>query len=41
MKQIKVTNHHTAESLSYFTFEKGDLVMADAGYAAAQNYIYA
>ncbi len=41
MKQIKVTNHHTAESLSYFTFEKGDLVMADAGYATAQNYIYA
>ncbi len=41
MKQIKVTDHHMAESLLYFTFEKGDLVMADAGYAAAQNYIYA
>jgi len=41
MKQIKVTDHHTAESLSHFTFEKGDLVMADAGYGTAQNYIYA
>lgn len=41
MKQIKVTDHHTAESLSHFTFEKGDLVMADAGYTTAQNYIYA
>ena len=41
MKQIKVTDHHTAESLSHFLFEKGGLVMADAGYGTAQNYIYA
>lgn len=41
IQQIKVTDHHTAESLSHFTFKKGDLVMADAGYGTAQNYIYA
>lgn len=41
MKQIKVTDHHTAESLSHFKFGEGDLVMADAGYGTAQNYIYA
>lgn len=41
VKQIKVTDHHTAESLTHFSIEKGDLVMADAGYGTAQNYIYA
>lgn len=41
MKQIKVTDHHTAESLSHFEFRKGDLVMGDTGYGTAQNFIYA
>lgn len=41
MKQVKVTDHHTAESLTHFTLEKGGLVMADAGYGTAQNLIYA
>jgi len=41
MKQVKVSDQHTAESLSHFSMEKGDLVMADAGYGTAQNYIYA
>lgn len=39
--QIKVTDHHTAEALSHFQLKKGDLVMADAGYGTARNYIYA
>ena len=29
--QIKVTDHHTAESLSHFELKAGDLAMADAG----------
>ena len=41
MKQVKVSDKHTAESLIHFSMEKGDLVMADAGYGTAQNYIYA
>lgn len=41
MQQIKVTDHHTAESLSHFSMGKGDIVMADAGYGTAKNYIYA
>lgn len=41
MKQVKVTDKHTAESLSHFAFQSGDLVMADAGYGTAKNYIYA
>ena len=41
MKQVKVSDKHTAESLTHFSMEKGDLVMADAGYGTAQNYIYA
>ena len=41
MMQIKVTDHHTAESLSHFELNAGDLVMADAGYGTARNYIYA
>lgn len=40
MQQIKITDQHTAESLSHFSMGKGDLVMADAGYGTAQNYIY-
>lgn len=40
MEQIKVTDKHTAESLTHFVLGKGDLVMADAGYGTAQNYIY-
>lgn len=41
MKQVKVSDQHTTESLVHFSMEKGDLVMADAGYGTAQNYIYA
>ena len=41
MKQVKVTDKHTAELLSHFEFKPGDLVMADAGYGTARNYIYA
>lgn len=41
INQIKVTDHHTAESLSHFEWKKGDLIMADAGYGTAQNYIWA
>ena len=41
MKQVKVTDRHTAESLTHFSMKKGDLVMADAGYGTAQNFIYA
>lgn len=41
MKQIKVTDQHTAESLTHFSMGKGDLIMADAGYGTAKNYIYA
>lgn len=41
ISQIKVTDHHIAESLSHFVLEAGDLVIADAGYDSVQNYIYA
>lgn len=41
MRQVKVTDKHTAELLSHFTFKPGGLVMADAGYGTARNYIYA
>ncbi len=41
MKQIKVTDKHTAETLAHFSMEKGDLILADAGYGTAQNYIIA
>lgn len=41
MRQVKVTDKHTAELLSHFEFKPGDLVMADAGYGTARNYIYA
>ena len=39
--EIKVTDQHTAESLKHFSLGKNDLVMADAGYGTANNYIYA
>lgn len=41
MKQVKVSDQHTAESLTHFSMKKGDLVMADAGYGTAHNFIYA
>lgn len=41
MKQVKVTDKHTAESLAHFSMGRGDLVLADAGYGTAKNYIYA
>lgn len=41
MYQIKVTDQHTAESLTHFSFQKEDLVIADTGYGTAQNYMYA
>ena len=40
MYKVKVTDQHTAESLTHFSFKKNDLVMADAGYGTAHNYIY-
>ncbi len=39
--EIKVTDQHTAESLKHFSLKKDDLIMADAGYGTANNYIYA
>ena len=39
--EIKVTNQHTAGSLKHFSIGKDGLVMADAGYGTANNYIYA
>ena len=41
MYEVKVTDKHTAESLTHFSLKKDDLVMADAGYGTAHNYIYA
>ena len=41
MYEIKVTDKHTAESLTHFSLKKDDLVIADAGYGTAHNYIYA
>ena len=41
MYEVKVTDKHTAESLTHFSFKKDDLVLADAGYGTAHNYIYA
>lgn len=39
--QIKVTDQHTAESLSHFELNVGELAIADAGYGTARNYIHA
>ena len=41
MYEVKVTDKHTAESLTHFSLKKDDLVMADARYGTAHNYIYA
>ena len=41
MKQVKVSDQHTAESLAHFSMKRGDLIMADAVYGTAQNFIYA
>lgn len=41
MYEVKVTDKHTAESLTHFSIKKEDLVIADAGYGTAHNYIYA
>ena len=41
MKQVKVSDQHTAESLTHFSMRPGALILADAGYGTAQNYIYA
>ncbi len=39
--EVKVTDKHTAESLTHFSIKRNGLVMADAGYGTAHNYIYA
>lgn len=41
MKQVKVSDQHTAESLAHFSMKKGDPAMVDAVYGTAQNLIYA
>ena len=41
MYEVKVTDKYTAESIMHFSAKKGDIVMADAGYGTAHNYIYA
>lgn len=41
MYEVKVTDKHTAESLTHFSIKEDDLVMADAGYGTAHNYLYA
>lgn len=40
MYEVKLTDKHTAESLTHFSIKKDDLVIADAGYGTAHNYIY-
>lgn len=41
MKEVKVTDHHTAESFKHFNMEKDDIFIADAGYGRAPLYEYA
>lgn len=41
IQQVRITNYHTAESFSMFSFQKEDIVLADAGYGKARNYAYA
>ena len=41
IQQIRVTDYHTAESFRAFSFQKEDLILADAGYGRAGNYAYA
>ena len=41
IQQVRVTDYHTAESFCMFSFQKEDIVLADAGYGKARNYAYA
>lgn len=41
MQQIKVTDYHTAETLSTFDFSPQDIVVADAGFGTVKNYVFA
>ena len=41
IQQVCVTDYHTAESFCMFSFQKEDIVLADAGYGKARNYAYA
>lgn len=41
IQQVCVTDYHTAESFDMFSFQKEDIVLADAGYGKAGNYAYA
>ena len=38
MDEIKVTDHHTAESFAHFTIEKDAIYIADAGYGKAKLF---
>lgn len=38
IQQVKVTDHHTAESFGVFSMKQNDLILADAGYGTARNY---
>ena len=40
MDEIKVTDHHTAESFEHYTIRKNDIYIADAGYGRAKQYNY-
>ena len=41
IQQIRITDYHIAESFRTFSFQKEDLILADAGYGRAGNYAYA
>ena len=41
MHQIKVTDYHTAETLSIFDFSPQDIILADAGFGTVNNYAVA
>ena len=41
MQEIKVTDHHTAESLQHHVLSKNDIYILDAGYGKAKTYVYA
>ena len=41
IQQVRITDYHTAESFCMFSFQKEDIVLADAGYGKAKNYAYA
>ena len=40
MEEIKITDHHTAESIEHFTIREGDIYMADAGYGKGTTIEY-